>query len=264
MTFLSMPKSPTTHLVRAVKTLAVLSAGLASHALYASADFSADALPEGFSVFKDALGDATVTKSLRSVSVSTTGPNRIAVKDRKIVNAIYDPTQFDLQTDAVTGQVFIFPKTEKEGSLFLTTDREETFALTLWPQDVASQEIILKATESPKPATYERKVSEAEIIKAPDFETAIKRLTVALARGEVPAGFTATNACGASCKEAFVGETLAGRTLIYRNETEKSVTLYEKYFYEKGVLAVAIEKPEVASRTSTRVYVISKPFALKP
>ena len=85
---------------------------------------------------KDATRNASRSgQGLRSYSVSADGPNRVAVADRKIVNAIYDQTLLEVQTDEITGQIFVFPRTKAPVALFLTTDRNETHSLTLVPAE---------------------------------------------------------------------------------------------------------------------------------
>ncbi len=228
--------------------------------------FSADAsnaIAPGIAALQTAITDHTVAQSARAFSVSRTGPNRIAVTGQKIVNAIYDPTQFDVQTDAQIGQVFLFPKTDLEGALFITTDQNETYALTLMPDEVPSQEIVLAPKKKPvtkeEPfSSYRKPMSTLAIEKAASFDAAIKHLLITMARDELPEGFTVTNHCGTGCLKGYSGERFAGRILLHTNTSNTSVTLTEKLFYEKGVIAVAIEKPDLKPNESTRIYIAYK------
>lgn len=198
-------------------------------------------------------------QSAQVFSVSLTGPNRIAVAGKKIINAIYDNTQLEVQTDALTGQIFVFPKTQESIALFVTAEDKNTYALTLTPQAIRSQEIVLESKSSTKKKTsvYPQKTFAEPVETAPDFESKLTRLMRALARDELPDGFHATNRCGASCLRSLASDTLIGRTLIHKNTSGSFVTLEEKLFYQKDVLAVAIVKPHLANGESTRVYVIS-------
>lgn len=197
-------------------------------------------------------------QSAQVFSVSLTGPNRIAVTGKKIINAIYDNTQLEVQTDALTGQIFVFPKTQESIALFVTAEDKNTYALTLTPQAIRSQEIVLESkSTSKKTSAYPQKSFAEPIEAAPNFESKLTRLMRALARDELPDGFHATNRCGASCLRSLASDTLIGRTLIHKNTSGSFVTLEEKLFYQKDVLAVAIVKPHLANGESTRVYVIS-------
>ena len=219
--------------------------------------------------------DETVKEAIHSVSspkaqaqsapafaVSLTGPNRIAVTGKKITNAIFDARQLDMQTEEATGQIFVFPKTNEPVALFVTTEDKETHALTLMPQAIRSQEIILGAKEPPKatlPTTSYQPKALGEAIDAPDLDKRVTKLIRALARDELPVGFHATNRCGKSCLKSLASDTLEGKVLTHKNTSKTFVTLEEKLFYTEGVLAVAIVRTNLAPGESTRVYVVSKP-----
>lgn len=227
----------------------------------------------GMAPEKDSMMDATVWEAIDSVKhsagkaqstpafpISLTGPNRIAVADKKIINAIYDATQLEVQTDSVTGQVFVFPRIQDPIALFLTTEDKETYALTLMPQAVRSQEIVLgnRVSKQLKPVAYPQKVFNDAVETAPDLDIKVTRLIRALAREELPDGFHATNRCGKGCVKQLASETFVGKVLSHKNSSKSFVTLEEKFFYQKGVLAVSITNPSLAPRESTRVYVVMK------
>lgn len=199
-------------------------------------------------------------QSAPSYAVSLSGPNRIAVKGKKIINAIYDASQLEVQTDSLTGQVFVFPKIQDSAALFITTEDKETHALTLLPQNVRSQEIVLNDESSKriKASTYPQRVFQEAIETAPDIDNKVTRLIRALARNELLDGFHASNRCGKACLKTLSSDTLMGKVLIHTNTSSSTITLEEKFFYQKNVLAVAIEKPSLAPNELTRVYVVMK------
>lgn len=204
---------------------------------------------------------AVKAQSAPAYPVSLTGPNRIAVSGKKITNAIYEASQLEVQTDAVTGQVFVFPKTKDAVALFLTTDDKETHALTLIPQSVRSQEIVLGNTKQKEEQTqsYAPRTFKEAIHLAPDLDKKVTRLIRALARNELPEGFHATNRCGSFCLKSLTSDSIVGKVLVHQNASVQSVTLEEKLFYQKGVLAVAIENAHLAPKAMTRVYIVEKP-----
>lgn len=204
---------------------------------------------------KDATRNASRSgQGLRSYSVSADGPNRVAVADRKIVNAIYDQTLLEVQTDEITGQIFVFPRTKVPVALFLTTDRNETHSLTLVPDASMSQEIILGSRSIKEPESYKRPSTSLPVENASDIDTTLKNLIVALARNELPVSMTATNRCGDNCLRRFIGEEISGEVLVYKNKTSSHIALSDRLFYEAGILAVAIENTELAAGQSTRIY----------
>lgn len=218
--------------------------------------------------------DETVKEAIHSVSnpkaqaqsapafaVSLTGPNRIAVTGKKITNAIFDARQLDMQTEEATGQIFVFPKTNEPVALFVTTEDKETHALTLIPQAIRSQEIILGAKEpqrADKPLSSYQPKAIAEAIDAPDLDKRVTKLIRALARDELPEGFHATNRCGKGCLKLMANDELVGKVLLHTNTSQSIVTLEEKFFYERGVLAVALQKPTLKPQDFTRVFLVMK------
>lgn len=216
--------------------------------------------------------DETVKEAIHSVSkpkaqaqsapafaVSLTGPNRIAVTGKKITNAIFDARQLDMQTEEATGQIFVFPKTNDPIALFVTTEDKETHALTLMPQAIRSQEIILGAREperANKPLSSYQPKALTEAIDAPDLDRRVTKLIRALARDELPVGFHATNRCGKGCFKLMANDELMGKVLLHTNTSQTVVTLEEKFFYERGVLAVALQKTTLKPQDFTRVFVV--------
>lgn len=199
-------------------------------------------------------------QSAPAYPVSLTGPNRIAVTGKTITNAIYEASQLEVQTDAITGQVFVFPKTKDAVALFLTTEDKETHALTLIPQAVRSQEIVLEKVKQKETQNqpYAPNTFKEPILSAPDIDKKVTRLIRALARNELPDGFHATNRCGAFCLKSLTSDSIVGKVLVHQNTSSQNVTLEEKLFYQKGVLAVAIENAYLTPQAMTRVYVVEK------
>lgn len=199
-------------------------------------------------------------QSAPAYPVSLTGPNRIAVTGKKITNAIYEASQLEVQTDSITGQVFVFPKTKDAVALFLTTEDKETHALTLIPQSVRSQEIVLGDTKQKETQTqtYAANTFKEAILSAPDIDKKVTRLIRALARNELPDGFHATNRCGSFCLKSLTSDSMVGKVLVHQNTSSQNVTLEEKLFYQKGVLAVAIENTHLRPKAMARVYIVQK------
>ncbi|HIT95469.1 MAG TPA: type-F conjugative transfer system secretin TraK [Candidatus Aphodousia faecavium] len=205
------------------------------------------------------------TQSAPTFAVSLTGPNRIAVMGKKITNAIFDARQLDMQTEEATGQIFVFPKTNEPIALFVTTEDKETHALTLVPQAIRSQEIILgaKAPQRVKSVSSYQPKAFSEAIDAPDLDRRVTKLIRALARDELPDGFHATNRCGKGCIKLMANDELVGKVLLHTNTSQSTVTLEEKFFYERGVLAVALQKATLHPQDFTRIFVVMKNTGLQ-
>lgn len=215
---------------------------------------------------KEATISGSFVRTLPTYAVSNTGPNRIAIEGEKIVQAIFDQTQLEVQTDEVSGQIFVIPRSTTPQALFLTTDKNQTYSLTISPQKTTSQEIVLKGksrkTENDEGNVTQLKttqgLSSLAVERADNFPLALKNLMIAMARNELPEGFRVTNRCGEACLRQYESESYVTQVLRYQNQALKPVTLTEKLFYEKGVLAVAIAQPFLRIGETTAVYIIRR------
>lgn len=215
---------------------------------------------------KEATTSGSFVRTLPTYAVSNTGPNRIAIEGEKIVQAIFDQTQLEVQTDEMLGQIFVIPRSTAPQALFLTTDKNQTYSLTIAPQKTTSQEIVLKGksrnTENDVSNVTQLKttqgLSSLAVERADNFPQALKNLMIAMARNELPEGFHVTNRCGEACLRQYESESYVAQVLRYQNQSLKPVTLTEKLFYEKGVLAVAITEPFLRIGETTAVYVIRR------
>ena len=215
---------------------------------------------------KEATTSSSFVRTLPTYAVSNAGPNRITIEGEKIVQAIFDQTQLEVQTDEVSGQIFVIPRSTAPQALFLTTDKNQTYSLTISPQKTTSQEIVLKG-KSRKAENDEGNVTQLKttqglsslaVERADNFPLALKNLMIAMARNELPEGFRVTNRCGEACLRQYESESYVAQVLRYQNQSLKPVTLSEKLFYEKGVLAIAIAQPFLRIGETTAVYVIRR------
>lgn len=190
--------------------------------------------------------------------VSLTGPNRIAVADAKILHCVHDQAKVEIQADETNGQIFIFPRTADASTLFLTTDAKETVAVTIVPQAIASQNIVLAGTPKPiiKPALP---VYEKPVLRATATDSAVKHLIAAMARHEVPAGFDTMAALSRLSKDTvlvrrYVSDAYVGEVLRFTHLGKSTLTLDEKLFFESNVLGVAIDDRRLDPGETTTVY----------
>ena len=190
--------------------------------------------------------------------VSLTGPNRIAIANAKILHCVHDQAKVEIQADETNGQIFIFPRTADASTLFLTTDTKETVAVTIVPQAIASQNIVLNAAPKPivKPATP---VYEKPVLRAHSVDSAVKHLIAAMARQEVPAGFDTvaivvnTNTDTKIVKQ-YVSDAYLGEVLRFTHQGKKNLSLEERLFYETNVLGVSIVDRDLKPGETTTVY----------
>ncbi len=195
-------------------------------------------------------------------AVSLTGPNRIAVNGARIEHSVHDQTVLEVQADETNGQLFIFPRVEKESTLFLTTDTGQTHAVTVIPQSIASQNIVLPSA-APIVTKRERVVSHVPVLHATSLEVALKHLIRTMARGEVPAEFDYEERSvplkdGTLLLKRYLSDAYTGEVIRYTNRSLPQVELEEKHFHEPGVLAVAIESRLLKKGETTLIYRVKR------
>lgn len=247
--------------------LAETSPALALREPLTNADFGIVDKPQPVRDVKKAMQSGTVARTLPGFPVSDSGPNRIAIQGQKIVQAIYDQTQLEVQTDETNGQIFVIPRTKTPQALFLTTDQQQTHSLTLIPQKTESQEIVIKgktpASEKASSRTAlesstEERLSVLPVETADTYPQALKNLMITMARNEIPEGFSVNNRCGENCLRQYVSENYDAKVIRFQNKGLHPMTLSERSFYKKGVLAVAITQPHLRIGESSTVYIIRR------
>lgn len=232
-----------------------------------NADFGIVDEPKLVRDVKKAMESGTVARTLPGFPVSDTGPNRIAIQGQKIVQAIYDQTQLEVQTDETNGQIFVIPRTKTPQALFLTTDQQQTHSLTLIPQKTESQEIVIKGktpasdkvtSRTASEVATEERLSALPVETADTFPQAMKNLMIAMARNEIPEGFSVNNRCGENCLRQYISENYDAKVIRFQNKGLRPITLSERSFYQKGVLAVAMTQPHLRIGENSTVYIIRR------
>ena len=213
-------------------------------------------------------------RSIPTYPVSVSSPNRIAVNGSRIINIVYDQNQLEVELDKTSGEAFVIPISGNAITVFVMSENKETHSLTLIPQNILSQNIELNS-QRPETTFSVRPMSPNPILKAGDFDTAMKNLMVSMARQELPEGFDLIeqeinlNEERSESKKNNVGHRLTllrryisasyvGEELRYTNLGKESIELAETFFTDKDVVAVAIVKHQLASGQSTRLFRIKK------
>lgn len=206
---------------------------------------------------------AKAPRSIPTYPVSVSSPNRIAVNGSRIINIVYDQNQLEVELDKTSGEAFVIPISGNAITVFVMSENKETHSLTLIPQNILSQNIELRnkrteATFSPRP------MSPNPILRASDFDTAMKNLIVTMARQELPEDFDLIEQEKPTKKEqlkvlkTYISASFIGEELRYTHNGSIPIQLDEKFFSDKDVLAVAIVKHRLEPKESTRIYRVIK------
>lgn len=205
----------------------------------------------------------------RSVVISANQFSRIAVEGGRIVSFVVSPEDLEYKEEPALGQVFVAPRRpgQKAISAFVVTDSGATHALVLEPRDVPLQTIIIREQRRVKAAeTDTRPVSRQSVERASSYDAALKRLVLAMARGERPPEFTVQDGGNQLIPlwrevrfvlvSVYRGRSLTGEFYRLTNVSNAPIRLAEQELFKEGVSAVSIELHELAPGQTTDVFVI--------
>lgn len=197
------------------------------------------------------------------VKISAKEMTRLSIQDAKAVRLDHIDTELEVKKDAETGSYLIIPNVlNKPINVFLTSSTGKTHALILQPSDMPLETVILK--EGPAKQDAEARRSLTPIERAGSLQLIIRRLFVAMARGEQPTEFEVvpTNRelalwTGTQfvLQKRYLGAQIAGEHFVLRNLSKEVMRLSEQELFQAGVAAVAIEKQILAPGESTDVFI---------
>lgn len=149
--------------------------------------------------------------------------------------------------------------------VFFIIPSGEVFSMILIPKEIPSQTIVVR-------------LPKEDISDALSWETShsyiagLKELIKAMYEGKPPKGFSVKEAneerplwkeIRVILKQIYRGATLQGEVYELTNITREPVRFLEKEFYEKGVLAVSLDRHELKPGEKTELYLVKKTKAQK-
>jgi len=168
--------------------------------------------------------------------------------------------QLLVEKDDHTGAIFVRPVDQaRPVNLFVSTDAGRTYALVLQPVDMPADTIVLR-DRSTRPAEY-----ASALERSGSHEKMIKSMILALANGDLATELELREAGReiALWREAhlfhersYVGRTVVGDRYRLTNISAAPMRLAEAELYKPGVLAVAIERLNLAPGETTNVFVV--------
>lgn len=188
---------------------------------------------------------------------------RIAIVGGRLQNVKYLTNELEVNDDKAAGVVYVRPlTTEKQISVFVTSASGATHQLVLEPVDSMPLESIdIKDPPSKKPKDA-KSLSE----RASSMDVAVKRLVLAMARGDkdgADAAYEKLDRPMALWDEArfvltgkYRGFGMTGEAYKLMNVSRSVMRLAEQEFYKPGVLAVAVDQMILKPGEMTDVFVI--------
>ncbi len=209
--------------------------------------------------------DATDHAELEAAA-STTGVTRVALADDRIRRIIRSPGGFDVEHDAVSGDLYLRPAETLDPTLdgmpadplpvtlFLGTERGFTYRLTLTPDARPSAQVLIRNAAAVQPAAQ---ASEAAARDARVAE--LVRLVRAIARGENPPGYVVEAASPLPRRQAigtWRGTRFTAHVLAAGPDTEAGA-LAEGF--GAGVAAVWVAAPQTGAARDRIAVVVTEP-----
>lgn len=199
--------------------------------------------------------------------ISGSEPNRLVIRDGRIHRVWGAEGRVVLKPDSDSGQVYLQPA---EGwrtrplSLFVKDAEGGVYTLVLTPTDMPSETVTLIRPERAR--VVDRRKAVAWETGQP-YEGTLLELVSNMARNEVPEGYTQAE-IGREIKlwqearlvlvSRYTGGRLEGEVYELTNVDENKVRLEEQEFYRDGVLAVSVERHELAPGERTRIYLVTR------
>lgn len=134
------------------------------------------------------------------------------------------------------------------------------YSMILVPKEIPAQTVIVRVPEEDINDALNWEISH-------NYVSGLKELIKAMYEGKPPRGFSIKEIkedrslwkeVKTTLKQTYIGATLQGDVYELTNITASPVRFSEKEFYEKGVLAVSIEKHELRPGEKTDLYIVRK------
>ncbi len=144
--------------------------------------------------------------------------------------------------------------------VFFVLSSGEVFSMILVPREIPAQTIVVRIPKESMSEALSWETSHSYI-------AGLKELIKAMYEEKPPRGFVVKEAVldksrwkevRAVLKKIYQGATLQGEVYELTNVSRETQRFLEKEFYEKGILAVSIEKHELRPQEKTALYIVKK------
>ncbi len=192
--------------------------------------------------------------------ISRHEPNRITVVDDRIKSVIHKAGTFSIQDNKEIGDIFITPSSANRLqtlSLFIHTEKSKTYQLILTPQEMPSQNLVLR------PAMLEQNSHAEPLVEGRGI--LITKIMKALWSGEILDAFLRTypaqtipsaKTLKVTLVEALENHRFQGAIYEVRNISKERVDIQETDFLEDGVVAINISKRTIRPNEVCKIYLV--------
>jgi hypothetical protein len=156
--------------------------------------------------------------------------------------------------------IFVKVPDSHPAELFIST-KKKSISLILVPKDIPAETIVVRDTKDGLSA------SSSNILEDNSYEGTIKKIMLFLYKKSAPSGYTASYPKdegrmleGVSLRKAYVieGPVFQGETYEIKNIGSVEVNLSEEMFYQKGIMAISIDKYELVPGEACKLFIVKR------
>lgn len=201
-------------------------------------------------------GDETL-----SALISSSEPTLVRLEGQRIRRVFGADGEFSIVPDADAGTAYIRPTTEKQAiTVYVADHGGNTYKVLLAISNAPADPIVIKSL--PPRSTAKGKITGRDIPRT----QAIKRMIVAL-EADDSLGFEANtsnqviplwNEAMFVLRKAIDAGSIKGERYLLTNISKQPMVIDEREFYRRGVVAVAVAKPNLLPGQTTEVDVVTE------
>ena len=190
------------------------------------------------------------------VTVSSRDINRIEMPE-PVVEALSSKA---IDVKIKERNIFVKVPDSHPAELFIST-KKKNISLILVPKDIPAETIVVKDTRDGLSAP------DLNLIEDNSYEGTIKKIMLFLFKRSAPSGYIASYPKdegrllnGVSVKKAYVieGPLFQGEMYEIKNIGSGEVNLSEEMFYQKGIMAISIDKYNLVLGETCKLFIVKR------
>ena len=189
--------------------------------------------------------------------ISADDLTRLTINNGRIASWHAPKGKLVIKKSPKAGELYVRPLNRAVPvSLFVTSDKGSTYAITMMPVEMPAESIVLNVAGRKTPSTIERAGARDDTIKELMLAMAADRMPSDMEVRETSQSFSLWQGSRLTLMRSWMGASLMGERFDLTNTGTSSMRLLEQELFKPGVLAVSIEKNELAPSESTRIFVV--------
>jgi type-F conjugative transfer system secretin TraK len=201
---------------------------------------------------KEVKGNHRITGDIALNSI-----NRITVADDRILQVFGLTEETIIETDEVTGQIFLRVKQDKAIDLNIITEKEVTFDLHLTPKKIPGETILIKFNKVVAINSKEKNSTYVEELCTLMKAMVLPQTITGYEKEEVNRDIMLWDNVKVQQITEYRGSKLLGEVYVLTNKTAQTMFLTETQFgWKQGIASVYIGKNVLLPTETTKLYLI--------